>query len=302
MKIVVMAGEQLLQKMLARFGFDVMIARDGKEALKYFLQADPPKIGILNWEMDGLPGSEVCKIIRNEPIEHYVYIILLTSKSQKDDLLTAFDQGADDYLVKPFDGFELRAKLAVAKRILDLQDRLISMREELRDQATHDALTNLWNRKETLSALTREIDRVNRDNKPCGLVMADVDHFKEINDSYGHLAGDEVLKEIAARLKRGIRPYDIIGRYGGEEFLIVAPGCDATTTMKRAEALRTEISISPVRTSEGNFPVTLSLGAVAVVPGSDKSPKSILRLADEALYRAKRGGRNRVELASLVLA
>jgi len=302
MKIVVSAGEQLLHKMLARFGFEVVIAQDGKDALKYFLQHDPPKIGILNWEMEGLPGSEVCKIVRNEPIEHYVYIILLTNKSQKDELLTAFDQGADDYLVKPFDGFELRAKLAVAKRILDLQDRLISIREELREQATHDSLTELWNRKETLNALAREIDRVNREKKPCGLIMADVDHFKQINDSYGHPAGDEVLKEIACRLKRGIRPYDILGRYGGEEFLIIAPGCDTATTMKRAELLRTEISISPVRTSEGNFPVTLSLGAIAVSPGSDKSAKAVLRLADEALYRAKRGGRNRVELANLVLA
>jgi diguanylate cyclase (GGDEF)-like protein len=279
-----------------------VIAQDGNEALKYFLQHDPPKIGILNWEMDGLAGSEVCKIIRNEPIEHYIYHILLTSKSQKDELLAAFEQGADDYLVKPFDGFELRAKLAVAKRILDLQDRLISVREELRAQATHDSLTELWNRKETLNALAREIDRTNRDNKPCGLIMADVDHFKQINDSYGHLAGDEVLKEIACRLKRGTRQYDVVGRYGGEEFLIIAPGCDAATTMKRAESLRTEISISPVRTSEGNFPVTLSLGAIAVTPGTDKSAKSVLRLADEALYRAKRGGRNRVELANLVLA
>jgi diguanylate cyclase (GGDEF)-like protein len=302
MKIVVSAGEQLLQKMLARFGFDVLIAQDGKEALKYFLTQDQPKIGILNWELGGLPAAEICKLVRDEQIEHYVYIILLTNKSQKDELLGAFEQGADDYLVKPFDGYELRAKLAVARRILDLQDRLISMREELRAQATHDSLTELWNRKETLNALSREIERADREKKPCGLIIADVDHFKEINDSYGHLAGDEVLKEIACRLKRGTRPYDIVGRYGGEEFLIIAPGCDAATTMKRAEALRTEISIAPMRTSEGNFPVTLSLGAAAIAPDMDKSAKSILRLADEALYRAKRGGRNRVELANLVLA
>lgn len=301
MRVVVNAGEQLLHKMLARFGFEVLIAYDGKQALDYFLMENPPKIGILNWEMEGMGASKVCKILRNEPIEHYVYMILLTSDSQKDEVLGSFEHGADDYLVKPFDGFELRAKLAVAKRILDLQDRLIGMRDELHALATRDSLTDLWNRREALNALAREVNRVDRDHKPCGLIMADVDHFKEVNDTYGHLVGDEVLREVANRLRRGTRPYDIVGRYGGEEFLIVTPGCDLATTKKRAEMLQTEISASPVLTSRGEIAVTLSLGGVAISPGLEKNALTLLRSADDALFRAKKGGRNRVEIADSIL-
>ena len=134
---------------------------------------DAPKVAIINWEMKGLSGAEVCKMLRIGCIEPYVYMVLLTDKSEKDELLDVFEYGADDYLVKPSDGYELRAKLVVAKRILDLQDRLISMREDLRMKATHDSLTGLWNRQATMDALAREIDRAKREKKPCGLILAD---------------------------------------------------------------------------------------------------------------------------------
>jgi diguanylate cyclase (GGDEF)-like protein len=249
--------------------------------------------------MMGLPGTEVCRVLRTGNIEPYVYTILITNKSQKDELLDVFEYGADDYLTKPIDGYELRAKLIVARRILDLQDRLVAMREDFRARATHDSLTGLWNRQATIDALAREIERLNRDNKPCGLIMADVDHFKHVNDCFGHQAGDEVLKEAANKIKDAVRPYDIVGRYGGEEFLVIAPGCDSSTIVGRAEQIRTRIERHPVPTTSGNIPITLSMGAIAFWPGSDCTYKSLIKSADDALYLAKRNGRNRVELAQI---
>jgi diguanylate cyclase (GGDEF)-like protein len=183
----------------------------------------------------------------------------------------------------------------VAKRILGLQDRLISMRDELQVQATHDALTGLWNRRASMAALERELARASRDKKTVGLMLADLDHFKQINDTYGHLAGDKVLQAVAAKLKSALRSYDTIGRYGGEEFLVVSPGCDEETILRRAEHLRASIASEPVITPEGNISVSLSLGA-AVSAGATPQDQ-FLKSADEALYRAKRSGRNRVELA-----
>lgn len=297
MRVLLSAGQTLLNQTLTRFGCEVITAADGNDALEQMFEQDPPTLAILDWDMQGVSGGEVCRILRRGSIEPYIYIILLTDKTRKDELLDVFEYGADDYLVKPFDGYELRAKLVVAKRILDLQDRLVSMREDLRARATHDSLTGLWNRQATMEALAREIDRSNRENRPCGLILADVDHFKHINDAFGHQAGDEVLKEAASSLTAAVRQYDIVGRYGGEEFLVIAPGCNASTIIERAEQVRAEIEGKSMPTSKGSISITISLGAIAALPGSDLSSKSLIRSADEALYLAKRGGRNRVELA-----
>jgi diguanylate cyclase (GGDEF)-like protein len=295
LKVLLGSGEGLLKKNLARWGYDVTVVADGHQALALLSQPDHPKLAILNYEMDGLGGAGLCRRVRAEPVDPYTYMILLMEPSQKDDLLEAFEQGADDYLVKPFDGYELRAKLLVAKRILALQDRLIAMRDELQVQATHDALTGLWNRRASTAALDRELARAARENKTVGLMLADLDHFKHINDTYGHLAGDRVLQAVAAKLKAAMRPYDTIGRYGGEEFLVISPGCDERAILRRAEHLCASIAREPVATPEGNIPVTLSLGA-AVATGTTPQ-EQLLKAADAALYRAKHAGRNRVELA-----
>lgn len=295
MKVLIHTGEHLLKKNLTRWGYEVLSASDGNDALALLTQTDHPKLAILNYEMDGLCGADLCRRLRADSIDPYTYMILLMEKSQKDDLLEAFEQGADDYLVKPFDGYELRAKLLVAKRILGLQDRLIAMRDELQEQATHDALTGLWNRRASMAALDRELTRASREKKTVGLMLADLDHFKNINDTYGHLAGDKVLQAVATRIKGALRSYDTVGRYGGEEFLIISPGCDAAALLRRAEHLRTSIAGEPVRTPEGDISLSLSLGAA--VSGGATLRDQFLKAADEALYRAKRGGRNRVELA-----
>lgn len=294
MKVLISSGEGSLGKTLARWGYEVSEVSEGDEALRQLLQDNPPKLAILG-ELSGLRGPELCQRLRADAAEPYIYVILLTNKSQGDDLLEAFEHGADDYLAKPFDGYELRAKLIVAKRILALQDRLISMRDELQIQATHDSLTGLWNRKAAMDALTRELVRAEREKKTVGLMLADLDHFKQINDTYGHLAGDRVLQAIAAKLKSVLRSYDTIGRYGGEEFLIVCPGCDEAAILRRAEHIRTSVQAEPVSTPEATIPISLSIGAV--VASGSMQQNNLLKSADEALYRAKRAGRNRAELA-----
>lgn len=297
LRIVISDGEGSLCKTLTRWGYEVSVAADGNEALRLLTQQDPATLAILNSEMKGLRGAELCQRLRADGIEPYIYVILLMEKSQNDDLLEAFEQGADDYLAKPFDGYELRAKLLVAKRILGLQERLLCMRDELLVQATHDSLTGLWNRNASMEALKRELVRADREGKTVGLMLADLDHFKQINDTYGHLAGDRVLQAVATRMKKSMRTYDTVGRYGGEEFLILSPGCDEEAIFRRAEHLRTAISSEPVVTPEAMISISLTLGA-AVATGTTV-PDQILKVVDEALYRAKRAGRNRVEMAPL---
>lgn len=295
MKVLISSGEGSLGKTLARWGYEVIEAQDGNDALRLLTGRDAAPLAILDNKMAGLRGAQLCESVRATATEPYIYVILLMEKSPGDDLLEAFEQGADDYLVKPFDGYELRAKLLVAKRILALQDRLICMRDELQVQATHDSLTGIWNRKASMETLAREISRASRERKVIGLMLADLDHFKLINDTYGHLAGDRVLQTVAVRLKNALRAYDTIGRYGGEEFLIICPGCDEEALMRRGEHLRAAIGCAPIVTTEGEISVALSVGA-AVSDGTVPQ-NEFLKAADEALYRAKRAGRNRVELA-----
>ncbi len=295
MRVLISSGEGSLAKTLTRWGHEVREARDGIEALRLLTEKQPCTLAILDAGMQGLRGAELCQRLRAAAAEPYVYVLLLMQKSREDDLLEAFEQGADDYLVKPFDGYELRAKLLVAQRILALQERLLSMRDELLVQATHDSLTGLWNRKASTDVLARELSRAEREHRTVGLMLADLDHFKQINDTYGHPAGDQVLQTVAGRIKSDLRAYDTVGRYGGEEFLIICPGCDEAALLRRGEHLRMAIARDSVIAAGADISVSLSLGAV--VSDGSVLQAQMLKLADEALYRAKRGGRNRVELA-----
>lgn len=299
MKILINESERFLHSLLLKWGHQVLVASDSESSLRYLQQTDHPNLAILNSEMKGLSGIDVCRKVREEAHEPYVYFILLTNTRTKDDMIDGLESGADDYVMKPFDGYELRAKLQVAKRILGLQDQLISMREELRAQATHDSMTGLWNRAEIVNVLLRELQRADRQGHPVGVVIADLDYFKKVNDTYGHLVGDAVLREVANRMVAVVRPYDSVGRYGGEEFLIVSPGAETKGLQSQCERIRQAVSKEPISLPEGNLEVTVSLGA-AVLSSFHRDSKAILRAADEALYRAKRGGRDRVELADSV--
>ncbi len=290
-------SRRLLHSFLVKWGFEVVVAEDGAEALRLLERLDFPRLAILDWMMPGLEGPQVCERIRKETNRAYVYILLLTARSQKEDLLKGLESGADDYLTKPFDSQELRARLQVGQRILDLQDHLIEAREELLYQATHDALTRVSNRGVILDALSREISRQEREGVKFGIVLADLDHFKFVNDRLGHLAGDAVLQEAARRMAATVRPYDMVGRYGGEEFLIVAPSADAQGTFALAERIRHAIESQSVRTDAGDVSMTLSLGVAASDPSRPLDARQLIQAADEALYRAKERGRNRSELA-----
>jgi two-component system cell cycle response regulator len=206
------------------------------------------------------------------------------------------EAGADDYITKPFDQNELQVRLRAGTRLVDLQSQLLKAREDLRDQATHDSLTRLWNRSSILDQLGRELARSDREARPLGVVIVDLDHFKQINDTYGHLAGDAVLREAARRMQASIRQYDSLGRYGGEEFLILFPGCGEADCFTQAERLRKHLSQPEMSVNDSSLRVTASFGITIAMPGESWSEESLIRKADEALYLAKRSGRNRVEI------
>lgn len=287
-------SRHLLNATLRKWGYDVVVASDGNEAWNALQEPNAPALAILDWVMPGMTGPEVCKLVRQRAKEPYTYILLLTSKSLREDLIEGMEAGADDYITKPFDQHELQVRLRAGTRILELQAQLVTAREALREQATKDFLTRLWNRSSVLEILHRELIRGEREHRPVGVVLVDLDNFKTINDTYGHLAGDVVLQETARRLQASIRPYDSIGRYGGEEFLIILPGCDEPDGFSQGERLRLALCSEPIVFPEAQCILTGSFGGTSALPGHRGTSESLIRTADDALYRAKREGRNRV--------
>ncbi len=288
---------RLLEWALMKWGYEVAVAKNGTAAWEMLQVEGAPRLALLDWMMPGMDGVEVCRQARKRLAQPYTYILLLTAKGEKLDVIEGLESGADDYLTKPFDLEELQARLRVGKRILELEDRLVAAREVLQFKATHDSLTGLWNRAAILDFLRRELSRAHRQGTSVGILLTDLDGFKAINDTHGHLAGDDVLREVSARLSASVREYDGVGRYGGEEFLIVLPGCDASATRDRAESLRRAVGSLPVESANGRIGVTLSLGAVSSLEWGEADMDALLRAADAALYRAKAAGRNRVDLA-----
>lgn len=283
-----------LEKTLTNWGYEVIPCRDGNDAWKALQNEDAPRLAILDWMMPGFSGPEICRMLRERGAEHYTYVLLLTSRTQKDDLVEGMEAGADDYVTKPFDLHELQVRIHAGKRILDLHSQLLNAREALRDQAMRDSLTGLWNRRSVLDILSREQARAVRQLIPVSIIMLDIDDFKRINDTYGHLAGDEVLREVARRLMSSFRPYDGLGRYGGEEFLMVLPGCDEKSLPGRTDNMRRAICDQPMNVDGVPVTVTASFGATVFQPNSTVDCEQLIRIADDALYEAKRSGRNRI--------
>ncbi len=291
-------SRRMLQAFLAKSGYEVVAVADGLEALRMLEGDNAPSLAILDWMMPGMEGPEVCQRVRQIPDRPYVYILLLTALNQKGDLLQGLESGADDYLTKPFDAQELRARLRVGQRILDLQESLIAARDELRFQATHDILTGVYNRGVVLEAVQRERSRQVRAGGSFGVILADLDHFKQVNDTYGHLSGDAVLKEAARRMAHCVRSYDTVGRYGGEEFLILVPSADASGALGLAERIREALRSSPVETVSGSVSITASFGVAVSTERAPLEAEAMLLHADDALYRAKERGRDRAEMAT----
>jgi len=301
MKILIADDEpvsrRLIERTLERYGYEVISAGDGAEAARELSKPDGPRLALIDWMMPELDGPEVCRQIRARQSSPYVYMLLLTSKELSEDIVTGLEAGADDYLTKPCEPAELQARLRTGQRILKLEDNLVEARELMRYKATHDALTSLWDRGAILSLLRGEVNR-SAASFPVSLLMCDVDHFKEINDRHGHLVGDEVLRELSARLMSAVRQNDAVGRYGGEEFLAVLSGCPRHNLEEVAEQVRRAISTAPFKTSAGDLSVAVSLGATTIESWDPHSTiETYLKQADSALYEAKKTGRNRVAYA-----
>ncbi|MBZ5673163.1 MAG: diguanylate cyclase [Acidobacteriia bacterium] len=294
-------SRHLLEATLRKWGYEVVVATDGVEAWNVLQGENPPRLAILDWVMPGLTGPEVCSRVRenskNKDLD-YTYIVLLSSKSQREDLIEGLEAGADDYLTKPFDQHELKVRLRAGTRIIDLQRELVSAREELREQATKDFLTRIWNRSSILDVLSRELARASREKRSVGVVLADLDRFKSVNDTYGHFAGDAVLREFTRRISAAMRPYDSMGRYGGEEFLIILPGCDERCTGNQAERMRAALANEPMMIGDVPHVVTCSFGATSWRPDGESTADELIHLADDALYMAKHQGRNCVAVLS----
>jgi diguanylate cyclase (GGDEF)-like protein len=288
----------MLKTFLTKWGYQVIVVNNGLDAWNILQSEDRPRLALLDWMMPNMDGVEICRSIRETKPDPYVYLLLLTSRDQKQDVVKGIESGADDYLIKPFDPQELRARIHAGERIIELHDRLIRAQEELRSLATHDPLTGLLNRRACLDALLAELSRGCRSENPLCIVMVDIDHFKRINDTYGHLVGDDVLCEVAHRMQNSLRRYDTIGRFGGEEFLLVLPECSLEIGVKLAERVCQLVSSEPVKAKDQCVNVSISLGVAVAHELASADLEALLGSADEALYRAKKAGRNRVEFSA----
>jgi len=281
-----------LLRLLREWGFNVVIANNGNEALSSFEQ-QPPDLLIMNRSLPGVNGIELCRRISSASGEQAPYILMMGRRTGRRCVVESLESGAADYLSTPFDEQELRARLIVAVRALARQDSLIKAREQFRDQACRDPLTGVWNRRGILEILEDELDRAERNARATGILMLDLDHFKNVNDEHGHLAGDLVLQETANRLSHSLRAYDGLSRFGGEEFLIVVPATDEKELCDLAERIRAAFEAAPIHTELNDIQITCSIGAALANPG-DRSNGNVIAAADQALYKAKKLGRNRV--------
>ena len=298
MNILVVEDDREMADVLVRGlreeAHDVEIARDGNSALR--LSGDSSfDLILLDVMLPGLNGLEVAKRLRMR--SEQVPVLMLTARDALQDVVIGLDAGADDYLTKPFNPQELKARIRVGLRLLELEDNLVQAREAMRFKATHDPLTGVWNRGAILESLEKEVWRSRREGLSLGLLIADLDHFKSVNDTYGHPVGDTVLREVTRRMVTDVRPYDAVGRYGGEEFLVLLPGCNDSETRAKAERLREAISGELIGTAGGNLKVTMSVGGVATAEWPQDTSNQILQRADAALYRAKKEGRDRTVMS-----
>ena len=290
----------LIKKIVENEGYEVLEAKDGYEGWSIFQkEKDNIYIALLDWTMPKMDGIELCRRIRKTSVTHYIYILFLTSKRDIKDIVEGLETGGDDYMTKPFARKELASRIRVARRISVLEHKLNEANKKLHVLAITDPLTGILNRREFLKRLQVEIYRVSREKKFYSLIMLDIDHFKRVNDTLGHTAGDMVLIEIADRLKTELRPYDLIGRYGGEEFLIGTPGANSEIRRNIAERIRASICKKPFHAGNKELDITASLGITSAIPAGNKKDmihllKDMIERADSALYRAKNAGRNRI--------
>jgi two-component system, cell cycle response regulator len=281
---------------LKRWGHQPILAADGEEAWQIMQQPDAPQIALLDWEMPRIDGVEVCCRLRAREKEGvaYTYAILLTSRSEKQEIAAGIEAGADDYVVKPFDQLELQARMRIGSRIIELQNELLQRKEEYRRLSLSDPLTGCFNRRAILEKLDEEMAQAKQEGRTIGMSMMDIDHFKHINDSYGHAAGDAILLQFVRRLGRFMCLPDTFGRLGGEEFLALWTSKDSEEVLVMAnESFRFLIENAPFQIPEIEVPLTISIGTT--ITSGDETVDAAIARAGQALYSAKDNGRNRIE-------
>ena len=282
----------MLAAVLKKAGHEPLETFDGDQALQELQKPDAPRLVILDWMMPEIDGLEVLRRVRAVPTERPPYILMLTTKTEKAEIIAGLDAGADDYLTKPFDPGELQARVEVGRRMVEMQDELAKSMEALKHQASHDPLTGLLNRRAILDRLRTEFERAGRHSEALSVGMCDIDHFKAINDTYGHQTGDDVLCELSKSLVGSSRKYDSVGRMGGEEFLIIAPTEKGKVGAPHFERICASIAKTKMETRSGSLFVTVSIGVATGT--STYTTDDLLKEADAAMYRAKAEGRNRV--------
>ena len=286
----------LMTRFLKKAGYEVDAVPNGSEALDKMTKRYYP-ILVTDWEMPEMDGVALCKAVRNMQLDGYVYALLLTARDSKEHIIAGLEAGADDYLIKPVHEPELIARLNAGRRILNLEYSLRVANERNRVLSITDSLTGTYNRRYLMEQLPRELERCCRYACPLSVLMSDIDHFKEINDALGHMAGDEVLQQFAVRAQKAIRTSsDWVSRYGGEEFLIVLPETAHEAAVHVAEKIRALISSTAFATLAGDAEVTASFGVASTAlsgPDTALTVDALIRTADECLYRAKQGGRDR---------
>jgi len=287
----------LLEKTLIKEGHEVVSVDNGQKAFDLFQKKFFPII-LTDWMMPEMNGLELCQSIRQKENPGYVFIVLLTAKDSHDDIITGLEAGADEYLTKPFSRAELIARLNTGRRFLEQDRALRKANEEIKILSITDPLTGCSNRGCLNTRLPQEIQRAGRYNRPLSIVMCDIDHFKKVNDTYGHQAGDLVLKEFSKRIKDSIRDkVDMLARYGGEEFLVTLPETDLGGALHLAERLRRVISKKKYNIGTKKINITASFGVAGFDSYSATGEISfdiLIRHADKYLYQAKNEGRNRV--------
>ncbi|HVP30207.1 MAG TPA: diguanylate cyclase [Myxococcota bacterium] len=285
-----------LERRLEAWGYPCVGVSDGAAAASALARETGPRVALMHAQLPEIDGLELCRELRQDDTAPYTYVILFSARDTRADLIGALRAGADDYLVAPIDPEVLQLRLRAGRRIVDLQEQLVAARDAMRFQNEHDALTGLPSRSRLSHALETELERARRFETPVAVLMCDVDHFHQVNAAHGHAVGDYVLRAISVRLRAGVRRYDTLGRYGGEEFAAVLPGCDRQLALEVAERLRGGVAATPVDSPAGLVRVTVSIG-VATSEVHPARAEQLLAAADAALYRAKRAGRNRVDYA-----
>lgn len=288
-----LTSRTMLAAVTQKWGYEPIAVEDGELAWRVMQGDEPPRLLLLDWEMPKLSGLDLCQRIRLRESEDPPFIVLLTARTATEDIVEGLGKGANDYIAKPFDNAELEARLQVGRRMLGLQMELNQAKEALAFQATHDALTGLLNRGAVMKALEQERARAQRQRDALCVGLCDIDYFKRINDTHGHPAGDAVLREVARRIDATLRPYDKVGRYGGEEFLILLNAAE-NEAHHLFERIRKAMVATPMRVDRGSLEViTISCGLTLFTPPQDgRDGATLLAVADATLYEAKAAGRN----------